>query len=157
MKFIVLAIYLLLCFHAGAQRVYTLDPETEVIAHRTSNGSLQFSVPVKVLTLSLQESITQITDIDSIGIEKIGKSNYLIARGKERSKPGVKVSIAMLLAETSPGEFQADNLIISCSSAGDCRECSIPPICKCNKGEGSCGQNNVMIASLKKVTVTLFE
>lgn len=157
MKPFLLCTLLSLPLFMSAQRVFTFDPEKDILARKSSQGALEFAVPMKALILSIQEAIPQISDIQTVGLEKIGKSNYLIASGKERERPAYNLSIAVLLAETATGEFQADNLVISCSSAGDCRECSLPPLCTCNKGEGSCGQNIAMMASLKKVTVTLFD
>ena len=150
-------LFTILPLFLNAQRVYTLDPEKDLIARRSPDGTLQFVVPARVLAISIQEAIPLMTDIQSIGLQKIGKSNYFVASGKERYRPEITFTVAILLTETAPGAFQADDLVISCTSAGDCRECSLPPICKCNKGEGSCGQNSAMLTSLKKVTVTLFD
>ena len=148
---------LLFSISASAQRVVTLDPEKDPIAQRVSDGSIQFIVPIRALTISIQETMPTIVDIQTLGIQKFGKSNYIIASGKSWNKPGTEVSVAILLVETSHGVFQADDLVISCTSAGDCRECSLPPLCKCSKGEGSCGQNAFLATPLKKVTVTLFD
>ena len=150
-------LFALLPIFANAQRVVTFDPAKDPVARRSADGSIQIIVPARVLVVSILEAIPQMMEIQIIGIQKIGKSNYLFAGGKERSRTDFNFSVAILLAETVPGEFQADDLVISCSSAGDCRECSLPPICSCGKGEGSCSQNSAMIAALKKVTMTLFD
>ncbi len=157
MKTFIYFVLLFLPFCSSAQHVFTLDPEKDPIAHRAPDGTLQFVVPVRVLAVSIQEAIPQITEIQTLGLEKFGQSNYLIASGKDLVRPDISFSVAILLAETAPDEFRADNLVISCSSTGDCRECSLPPTCKCNKGEGTCGQNIAIMTSLKKVTVTLFD
>jgi hypothetical protein len=154
---IYLILLLLLPLAGIAQRVVTLDPEKDAIARRTAGGELQLVVPFQALAISIQEAVPQITNIHTIGIQKIGRSNYLVASGREREQPEINSSIAVLLVETSPGELQTDNLAISCTSSGDCRECSLPPLCTCNKGEGSCGQNSAFITALKKVTVTIFD
>jgi hypothetical protein len=150
-------LFALLPLFASAQHVVTFDPEKDPIARRSSDGTIQFVVPARAVAVSIQESVPQIIDIQSIGIQKFGKSSYVIASGWERNKPGVSFAVAVLLAETSPGSFQADNLVISCSSAGDCRECSLPPLCNCSKGEGTCSQNSTWLISLKKITVTLLD
>ena len=146
---------LFLTASVSAQRVVTLDPEKDALANRVADGSIQFIVPMHALCVSIQEAMPAISSIQILGIQKIGKSNYIIASGKVLTKPETAVVMAILLVETAPGSFQTDDLVISCSSAGDCRECSLPPLCKCTKGEGSCGQNATLIAPLKKVTVTL--
>ncbi len=152
-----LLLFLLTTFTLNAQRVVTFDPEKDVLAHRQPDGSVQIALPAQALCYSIQEAMPAVSNIQIVGIQKIGKSNYLIADGKILAKPETGVIMAILLVETSPGSFQADDLVISCSSSGECRECSLPPLCKCTKGEGNCGQNATLMAPLKKVTVTLFD
>ncbi len=152
-----LLLFLLLAVSSSAQRVVTFDPEKDVLAQRQPDGSVQTALPVQALCYSIQEAMPAVSNIQILGIQKIGKSNYLIAEGKVLAKPETVVVMAVLLVETSPGNFQADDLVISCSSSGDCRECSLPPLCRCTKGEGNCGQNATLMAPLKKVTLTLFD
>jgi hypothetical protein len=140
-----------------SQRVVTFDPAKETVARRSSDGTLQLITSARAVALSIQEAIPQVTDIQAIELQKISKSFYVIARGRLFNAPETCLTIAILLAETSPDEFQADGLIISCTSSGDCRECSVPPGCSCTKGAGSCNQNNAQIVALKKVTLTLFD
>jgi hypothetical protein len=140
-----------------AQRVVTLDPVKDPIALRNTSGTFEFAIAPQAIAVSIQEAIPQISAIDSLFFQKIGKSNYLLARGNNTYLPGSKLSLAILLVETGNGMFQTDDLVISCSSAGECRECSLPPVCTCNKGSGSCGQNSTFITALKKVTVTIFD
>lgn len=154
MKILLLLLFpLSLC----AQRVVTLDPDKDPVARRLPDGSLQLMVPNRALVASIQETIPQMMDIQTVVLGKIGKSNYLMAQGDDRYRPGAHYSVAILLVETTPGLLQTDNLVISCSSDGNCRECTFPAPCTCTKGGGGCTQDSSMDTPLKKVTVTIFD
>lgn len=158
MKFLFTIIYcILFIYAAGAQRVVTLDPEKDAIATRTADGSLAFTAPLKALAASIQNALPEISGIDSLCLKKFGRSNYLVVSGKKGPVQLESVGVAILLVETTPGQFQTDNLVVICSSSGDCRECATPPTCTCSKGEGLCSQSAAMTIALKKVTLTLSE
>lgn len=158
MKYLHTFIYcILFIYAASAQHVVTVDPEKDAIARRYSDGSMALIVPDKALAASIQNALPGITELDSFNLQKIGRSTYLVAQGKKGAAPPENIGLAILLVETSPGQFQADNLVVICSSYSDCRECASPPACSCSKGEGSCGQSAAMTIALKKVTLTLAE
>ena len=98
----ILLFLLLMPLVLSAQRVVTLDPVKDPVARRSPEGTIQFVVPIRALTISIQESLPHITDIQTIGIQKIGKSNYIIASGKGTRPTETNVSVAILLAETAP-------------------------------------------------------
>jgi hypothetical protein len=146
---------LLLPFFIKAQKTITLDPEKDPIARCQPDGSLQATVPVQALLASFQASIPETTfDVESFGFIKMGKSNYLIARGERRDTP-MHTVVAFLLTESTPHEFHTDGLLLTCSGSGECRECSLPATCNCLKGAGSCTLSASVSVKLQKVSVTL--
>lgn len=148
---------ILFIYAAGAQRVITLDPEKDAIARRTVDGVPELAVPVKALAASIQNAFPEITSVDSVSLKKIGRSQFLLAYGTRYTNAPENIGIAILLVETSPGQFQTDDLAVICSSSGDCRECASPPTCSCSKGQGNCSQSAALTIQLKKVTVTLYD
>ena len=146
------------CLQAAiAQRLFTFDPETDFLARRNSTDSIQLLAPIRAIAVAIQDANPQVTDIDQVEIRQIGKSRYLVATGKDTYRPGNRLTLAILLAETKPGYFQADAVVISCSSSGECRECALPPNCSCVRGEGGCAQNNAWYNAMRKVTLTLYD
>ncbi len=134
---------------AGAQRATTFDPATDVVAIRKNTDAIEMLVDPEALSLSVRESMPGISSVDSVRLMRFGRSGYLLAHC--RSNTETTVTLAILLAETSAGTFYTDQLVISCSSTGNCRECSLTPACACVKGSGSCEQS-VRLINLKKVT-----
>lgn len=152
-----LIVIVLLPFTSSGQQLISLDPTKDPVARRSLDGSVNFIVPIQAMTVSMQEAMPFIAELQTNGIQKIGKSSYIVAHGKELNKPENNITVAILLIETEPGIFQVDDLVISCSSSGGCRECSLPPICQCNKGAGNCGKTTAFLIPLKKVTLTLVD
>jgi hypothetical protein len=150
-------LFLLTATVAFSQQTLTLDPGKDAIARRLGDGTIFLTVPTKLLNVSIQEALPDVLGIEINGIKKIGKSAYLLAKGLDRATLNNTVQLAILMAETATGEFYADGLVISCSSTGSCRECSLPPSCSCTNGDGSCSQGKTMFRSLAKVTVTINE
>lgn len=145
----------------AAQRVVTFDPERDTIAHRLPNGDIQLSVPSKAVFSALEQGTPYITGVSEIYFRKIGKSNYLIAKGRKKNDEINTVTMAILLAEIKPGSFQTDNLAMSCIGSNGCSECQEPPNCGCSSTlttGGSCpsGQMSTQPA-FAKVTVTVFD
>lgn len=137
---------------AGAQRATTFDPATDVVAIRKNTDTLEMLVDSEALVLSVRESIPGISFVDSVRLVRFARSGYLLAYCRSNSHPESAITLAILLAETATGTFYTDQLVISCSSTGNCRECSLSPECACVKGSGSCEQS-VRLINLKKVTL----
>jgi hypothetical protein len=158
--FIAILAIILLPALLAAQRTVTFDPERDTIAHRLPNGDLQLSIPSKAFTTSLEQGYPSITGISEVYFKKIGKSNYIIARGKKKNNEQINITMAVLLVEVKPGSFQPDNLVSSCESSGGCSLCSDPPACGCNNAQapgGSCAGSTSMQSTMTKVTVTVFD
>jgi hypothetical protein len=154
MKTILLAL-ILLPFFVTAQKTITLDPEQDPIARRSPNGSLELAVPPRVLIASLEATIPDmVVGIDTFELIKMGKSNYLIARSNNKTTT-MRTVMAFLLQETTPNQFLADGLFLSCSGSGECRECSFPATCSCLKGAGGCILSATMAIKLHKVSVSV--
>jgi len=137
---------------AGAQRTTTFDPATDVVAIRKNTDTLEMLVDSEVLALSVRESIPGVSFVDSVRLVRFARSGYLLAYCRSNSHPEAAITLAILLTETATGTFYTDQLVISCSSTGNCRECSLSPACACVKGSGSCEQS-VRLINLKKVTL----
>lgn len=135
---------------ADAQIATTFDPATDVVAIRKNADTIEMLVDPEMLSLSVRESIPGISSVDSVRLMRFARSGYLLAHC--RSNTETAVTLAILLAETAAGAFYTDQLVISCSSTGNCRECSLTPACACAKGSGSCEQS-VQLINLKKVTL----
>jgi len=136
---------------AGAQKATTFDPATDVVAIRKNADTIEMLVDPEVLALSVRESIPGVSSVDSVRLMRFARSGYLLAHCRN-SSPESAITLAILLAETAAGTFYTDQLVISCSSTGNCRECSLTPACACVKGSGSCEQS-VRLINLKKVTI----
>ena len=137
---------------AGAQQAITFDPATDVVALRKNTDTIEMLIPPEALALSVRESIPGISSVDSVRLIRFARSGYLMAYCQNNSRPESAITLAILLAETAAGTFYTDQLVISCSSTGNCRECSLTPACACVKGSGSCEQS-VRLINLKKVSL----
>lgn len=137
---------------AGAQRTITFDPTTDIVALRKNADTIEMLVHPEALALSVRESIPGLTSVDSVRLIRLARSGYLLAYCRSANSPESAITLAILLAETAAGTFYTDQLVISCSSTGNCRECSLTPACACVKGSGSCEQS-VRLINLKKVTL----
>lgn len=138
---------------ASAQRAITFDPATDVVAVRKNTDSIEMLVHPEALAQSVRESIPDVSAVDSIRLMRFARSGYLLAHCRSSNAESA-ITLAILLAETAAGTFYTDQLVISCSSTGNCRECSLTPACACVKGSGSCEQR-VRLINLKKVTCYL--
>lgn len=158
--FIIILTIVLLPSLLTAQRTVTFDPDRDTIAHRLPNGDLKLSIPSKAFTTSLEQGYPSIIGISEVYFKKVGKSNYVIARGKKKNNEQINITMAVLLVEVKPGFFQPDNLVSSCESSGGCSLCSDPPVCGCNNAlapGGSCAGSTSMRSPMAKVTVTILD
>jgi hypothetical protein len=119
----------------GQQTKVTFDPQRDTIAQRISDGTIQIRTSTNDIRKSLETSLGDLTDFRAIQIKKIGLSQYLTFKATQKQDPLVQTSGAILLVETSPGIFQADQLLLTCS--GSCGDCGEEP----NKSCGCCGQS----------------
>lgn len=136
---------------ASAQRAITFDPATDVVAIRKNTDTIEMLINPEALALSVRESISEVSVVDSVRLICFARSGYLLAHCRGNGSPAPDITLAILLAETATGTFFTDQLVISCSSTDNCRECSLTPACACVKGSGSCEQS-VRLINLKKIT-----
>jgi hypothetical protein len=144
-----LFIVLLCCFvgnmYAQQSRV-VFDPERDTIARRMPDGSVSLHTPIHILNASLSASLNNLTDYRGVQVKKLGRSQYLTFKATSKQNMLIDASVAILLTETTPGVFQADQLMLTCS--GTCGDCGEDPTRAC----GCCGQSSSSSIVLATVT-----
>ncbi|MCB9345167.1 MAG: hypothetical protein H6576_15870 [Lewinellaceae bacterium] len=139
------------------QRLVSLNPDKDPVARMDSTNKLKLTVPLQTIEASLAQAFPEFEGIQLLGIQKIGKSNYLLAKGQAKENELINIYLSILLVQNECDSYLLDDLIITCSGSGECRECTTPPQCQCNKGEGTCEQSKVLMKTLPRVTLTILD